>query len=94
MIGLLVVDGTELDLSERVPFPLNYSIADAKEPQKRKRNYSKEIVLPGTQKNLSFFSSTYQLALSTLNGTSTVGFNYDPTIRVSAKYYNGGVLQV
>ena len=92
MIGLLVVDGTELDLSERVPFPLNYSIADAKEPQKRKRNYSKEIVLPGTQKNLSFFSSTYQLALSTLNGTSTVGFNYDPTIRISAKYYNGGVL--
>jgi len=92
MIGLLIVDGTELDLSERVPFPLNYSIADAKEPQKRKRNYSKEIVLPGTQKNLSFFSSTYQLALSTLNGTSTVGFNYDPTIRVSAKYYNGGVL--
>lgn len=66
MIGLLVVDGTELDLSERVPFPLNYSIADAKEPQKRKRNYSKEIVLPGTQKNLSFFSSTYQLALSTV----------------------------
>lgn len=92
MIGELIVNGTSLDLTEGIAFPLNYCIADAKEPQKRKRNYSKEILLEGTQSNLNFFSSTYQLALSTVNNTTTVGFNFDPTIRVSAKYYNGGLL--
>ncbi len=92
MIGKLVVGGTKIDLTEGIPFPLNYSIADVKEPQKRKRNFSKEIVLEGTQKNLDFFSSTYQLGLSTVGNTTSIGFNYDPTIRIPAKYYNGGLL--
>jgi hypothetical protein len=88
----LVVNNTNIDLNDKVPFPLNFSIADSKEPNKRKRNYSKEIVIPGTAANMTFFSSAYQLALSTINNTTLVGFNYDPTIRVRAKYYKEDIL--
>ena len=92
MTDRLVVNGTDLDLNNTVPFPLNYSIADSKEPNKRKRNYSKEVVIPGTASNMNFFSSAYQLALSTVNNTTTIGFNFDPTVRVTAKYYKEGLL--
>jgi hypothetical protein len=88
----LVVNNTELDLNDRVPFPLNFSIADSKEPNKRKRNYSKEVVIPGTASNMAFFSSAYQLALSTVDNTTLIGFNFDPTVRVKAKYYKEGLL--
>ena len=88
----LVVNNTELDLNDKVPFPLNFSIADSKEPNKRKRNYSKEVVIPGTASNMAFFSSAYQLALSTVDNTTLIGFNFDPTVRVKAKYYKEGLL--
>lgn len=88
MIGRLVANGVTLDLRDGVSFPFNYSIADFKEPQKRKRNYSRSVMLPGTVINLDFFSSTYQLSLSTVGGSSIAGFNFDPTVRVPARYYN------
>ena len=94
MIGRLQVNGVEIELTEGVPFPLNFSIADIKEPNKRKRNYSKSLAISGTKNNLDFFSSTYLLSLSTVNGTTNIGFDFDPTLRVPAKYWsdNGELL--
>jgi len=90
--GHLIINGTEIDLSDGVPFPLNFSIADVKEPEKRKRNYSRSIVLPGTRKNLEFFSSTYDLSLTSLDNTTLTGFDFNPTIRAEAKYYKKGTI--
>lgn len=94
MIGRLQVNDVEIELTEGVPFPLNFSIADIKEPNKRKRNYSKSLNIHGTKKNLDFFSSTYLLSLSTVDGTSNIGFDFDPTLRIPAKYWsdNGKLL--
>lgn len=88
MIGKLIANGVTLDLSDGVSLPLNFSVADFKEPQKRKRNFSRSGKLPGTVINMNFLSSTYQLSLSTVQGSSIAGFNFDPTVRVAAKYYN------
>lgn len=88
MTGKLIANGVQLDLSDGVSFPFNFSIADFKEPQKRKRNFSRSGKLPGTVINMNFLSSTYQLSLSTVQGSSIAGFNFDPTVRVAAKYYN------
>jgi len=90
MTDLLLVNGIELDLKEGSPVPLNFSIADAKEPQSRKRNFSKEITLQGTQRNLNFFSSTYQLDLTSLDGLALEGFRFDTTQSTRCIYYKGG----
>lgn len=87
----LVVDGVDIDISQAVAFPLSFSISDIKEPQKRKRNLSKSIRISGTQRNLNFFSSTYALSLTDVVGDD-IGFNFDPTQRVEAKYYKSGIL--
>jgi hypothetical protein len=91
MNARLVCNGVDLDLAQGIPFPLNFSIADSKEPNKRKRNYSKSIVIEGTSNNMQFFSSTYQLSLTDLDNGG-IGFNFDPTKRVDAQYFKGGIM--
>jgi hypothetical protein len=81
MITRLTSQGFELDLTDGVATPLNYSISDIREPNKRKRNFSKEIVLPATMNNIEFFKGSFNL---TLSGT---GAFFDPTIQVEAQLY-------
>ena len=48
----IYINNTLLDVpADGVNFPLNYSIADIKEPEKRKQSFSKTIVLPSTKTN-------------------------------------------
>ena len=89
MKGELFINNIRIDLSENIPVPMSFSIADIKEPEKRKRNYTKQIKLPGTKRNKSFFSSTYQLSLSSLE-SNTIGFEFDPTQKYPAVYVEDG----
>jgi len=85
----LWINNVQIDIDKDVPFPITYSQADAKEPEKRKRTTSKTIDLPGTQNNNSFFSSTYDLHLTNANN-NLIGFDYDPTLRYPAKVIEDG----
>ena len=85
-VGRLNIDGTNLDLSEGVFLPLNYSLADVQNPDKRKRNSSEVFTLPGTRKNLDFFFSAWNLGISDDRGDG-IGFDFDPTIKLPATYY-------
>lgn len=86
----LIASGVELEVSEEIPFPISYSVADIKDPANRKRSGSKTVVLPGCQKNNLFFSSTYQLSLADFEANSVSGFNFDPTQRVEVQAYKNG----
>lgn len=90
--GKLVIDGVELDITQDVNVPISFAVADIKNPQSRKRSSSKTIALPGTKTNMNFFSSAYQLSLGSLPDDPFVGFDFDPTIRIPARYYRKGVL--
>jgi hypothetical protein len=81
MITRITSQGFELDLVEGVATPLNYSISDIREPNTRKRNFSKEIVLPGTSNNMEFFKGSFNF---TLSGS---GAFFDPTIQVNAELF-------
>lgn len=81
----LVCNNYVLDLSENTAFPFKFSIADAREPNKRKRTTGITVALPGTQNNKQFFMDTF--------GYHSSGnqMNFDPTIRTNARYYKKGV---
>lgn len=86
MTDELVSNGFRLDLSENIPIPINLSIADAKDPSKRKRNFSKSIKLPGTMDNMLYFSGSFSL-----NVTDT-GITFDATAKAEALLYKRGIL--
>lgn len=87
----LFINNTNIDLAEGPDnfFPLTFQQADARNPEKRKRNASKTIVLPGTQSNNKFFQSAYDLSLTNVDG-DLVGFNFDPTLRYPATVKRNG----
>lgn len=81
----LICNGIELDLTDRVPIPVNFSITDLKDPSKRKRNFSKSITLMGTQNNLSFFEGYFSFTVKSNN------IKYDATQKAPATYEKKGV---
>lgn len=85
MTDELIVNGISLDLNEQMPIPLNMSINDLKEPDKRARSLSKEIVLPYSKVNYNFFITTFNLS-------SVVGdYSFNPVIKATAIYKKQGV---
>ncbi len=91
MIYELFINDIPIDLDKETVFALNFAIADLKNPEKREQSYSKDIKLPGTKHNNGFFSSAVDVHAYDRN-ESGVGFNYDPTVRYSARYYENGAL--
>lgn len=89
MIGTLNINGVNLEIDKRVIVPLNYAIADARNPQKRKRNTSEVIALKGTKTNKDFFFSAWNLGASD-EKQDGIGFNFDPTIKYPAYYLEKG----
>lgn len=74
MITKIIVSGYELDLSENIAVPLNFSLQDFREPDKRKRSFSKSIVLEGTNNNMNFFISAFELNID-INNSANLKFN-------------------
>jgi hypothetical protein len=85
MTDELIVNGVSLDLNEAIPFPINMSINDLKEPDKRARSLSKEVVLPYSKVNYNFFITTFNLS-------SIVGdYSFNPVVKATAVYKKQGV---
>jgi hypothetical protein len=89
----LYINNYKIDINERLPFPLTYNISDIKDLKARKGNNSKTISLPGTKNNLFLFYNAFSLTV-TRNISGTINsFDFDPTIKATARYYEQGLLQ-
>lgn len=72
----------DLDLFDDVAIPVNKSIIDIKEPEKRKSDYTLPIRVPATSNNRAIFSNIQNLNRSTSNTTNT---NFNPDFNVNLK---------
>jgi hypothetical protein len=77
-----VVKTFTLDLFDNIPIPVNKSIIDIKEPEKRKSDYTLPIKVPATANNRAIFSNIQDLNRSTSNRTAT---NFNPDFNVNLK---------
>jgi hypothetical protein len=77
-----VIASYDLDLFDDISIPVNKSIIDVKEPEKRKSDYTLPIRVPATSNNKDIFSNIQNLNRSTRNTTST---NYNPDFNVNLK---------
>ena len=87
----LFINGIQVDLNDKIPFPLTYAISDIKDISSRKGNNSKTIALPGTSTNVQLMSNVF--SLSATAGAPITFMNYDPSVKASAQYYHNGVLE-
>ena len=89
----LYINNLKVDINERLPFPLTYSISDLKDLTARKGNNSKTITVPGTKGNLYLFFNAFQLTMTAPFSAGVSTFDFDPTIKATARYYESGLLQ-
>ena len=80
--GGQIVKTFDLDLYDNIPIPVNKSIIDIKEPEKRKSDYTLPIRVPATSNNRAIFSNIQNLNRSTSNTTNT---NFNPDFNVNLK---------
>jgi len=91
-----IVNNTwNVDLYDSVPMPINKSIVDIREPDKRQSDYSKSLTIPGTANNHQIFSAIFNLDRSTIN-SSTLNFNpdFNPNLKADAILYRKGIPQL
>lgn len=78
----LFLEGFNVDLDNDVVIPLNYGIADVREPEKKTGNYTKTISLPGTTNNNKIFSFLFDTSV-TVNSSGTYQYDlgFDPNLK-------------
>ena len=68
------IEGREVDLDSDVIIPINYAIADVRNPEAKNSNFTKTISLPGTTNNNEIFSFLFNTSVS-VNSSGT--YQYD-----------------
>jgi hypothetical protein len=82
----IYINNEQIDLKEDVSIPLNFNIADIREPEKRSTTWSKTVVLPGSTFNNELFSNIWNVN-AVINSTGTTNFtpNFNPNLKAIAE---------
>ena len=90
----IFINDEQIDLNDDVSIPLNFNIADIREPEKRSTTWSKTVVLPGTAFNNSLFSNIWNVN-TVINSTGTTNFNpnFNPNLKAKAEITYNNALQ-
>ena len=82
----IYINNEQIDLTDEVSIPLNFNIADIREPEKRSTTWSKTVVLPGTTFNNELFSNIWNVN-AVINSTGTTNFtpNFNPNLKAIAE---------
>lgn len=88
----LYINDFRVDINERLPFPLTYNISDIKDLSARKGNNSKTITIPGTKGNTFLMYSVFNVSTTAGIGGDVSAFDFDPTTKATARYYEQGLL--
>lgn len=76
------IEGREVDLDSDVIIPINYAIADVRNPEAKNSNFTKTISLPGTTNNNEIFSFLFNTSV-TVNSSGTYQYDlgFDPNLK-------------
>jgi len=82
----IYINNEQIDLTDEVSIPLNFNIADIREPEKRSTTWSKTVILPGTTFNNKLFSNIWNVN-AVINSTGTTNFtpNFNPNLKAIAE---------
>ena len=90
----IYINDEQIDLKDDVSIPLNFNIADIREPEKRNTTWSKTVVLPGTSFNNALFSNIWNVN-AVINSTGSTNFspNFNPNLKAKAEITYNEALQ-
>ena len=78
----MILNGYDVDLTSDISMPLNYAIADIRNPDKKNTNFSKTIIIPSTSVNDKLFGFLWD---TNINVNSSGTTNYTPSFNPNKK---------
>jgi hypothetical protein len=91
----IYINNEEIDLKDDVSIPLNFDIADIREPEKKGTTWSKTVILPGSAFNNNLFSNIWNVnAVVDSSGTTNFNPNFNPNLKAKAEIYYNNALQM
>jgi len=81
----LLIEGIEVPLSEGVNIPVNKSIVDISEPDKRTSDFTKEFLIPASKEANQVFGHIWDI---------NVDSTFNPNLKLNATYLEGGEIIV
>ena len=89
----LFFENQELELNDKISFPLNKAYENLNNPTDIIVDYSKSINIPITANNNKIFANAYRLDKSFIEGDTNIGMYLNPMKRIPFKMtYNGTIL--
>jgi hypothetical protein len=91
----LYINRRAVDISDDIPAPMTYQIADIKNPQQRNTPFTKTIKLPGTKNNHNIFTSIFDVQKSVFTVTPDENFtpDFNPNLKADVDIFRDGILQ-
>lgn len=89
MITSIIVNNFEIELDQNISVPLNFSLQEFRDPEKRKRSFSKTITIPGTSENKKFFLSAFNISLKV---TDSPTVNFKPNLAPECIVKKGDII--
>ena len=90
----IFINNEEIDLKDDVSIPLNFNIADIREPEKKSTTWSKTVILPGSSFNNDLFSNIWNVnAVINSSGSTNFNPNFNPNLKAKAEIYYNNALQ-
>jgi len=92
----IYINNKQVDLIEGVSMPLNFNIADVRDPANRNASYSKTISIPATKANNLLFTNIFEVNKEVYTTDATVNFSpdFNPNLKASCLIYIDSILQL
>jgi len=91
----IFINNTLVDSYNDVSMPLNFSISDISNPDKRNSSFSKTIKIPSTPTNDALFTHIYEITSIILSTDETVNYtpDFNPNLKAGCEVFIDNMLQ-
>ena len=96
MRGRLVIENTEIDLTEEFSNQITYAIDDIRNLDSKSTNFTKTVIIPGTTGNNTAFGNIFQFTSSnfTIDDDPNIGYNFNAAKAADCFYEVDGLLVI
>lgn len=85
----IYINNQAVDITQDIPFVLNYQISDIRNPESRKTDTSYTVTVQGSKSNNKLFSHIFDISKEVLSEDLTINFtpDFNPNLKSDAKIY-------
>jgi hypothetical protein len=87
----LYINNSKVDIEKNIPIPLNFQVADIREPENKKGNFSKTVIIPGTARNNKVLTNIFEIGKDIQQTSGQFANDFNPNLNASGVILQSGM---